>query len=144
MKVREIMSSPIVIISPDEMISEAAEKMSSYDVGVLPVKQKNKVVGMITDRDIVIRVIAERLDPKTTMVKQAMTREVMCCSEEDDVETAARMMEDRQIHRLLVLGSDDTLVGILSVADLACRAKDEHLTYEVLEKVCEPVHVECI
>jgi CBS domain-containing protein len=140
MKVREIMSSPVETISPDAMVSEAAEKMKSSDVGVLPVGQENKVVGMITDRDIVVRIIAKKLDPQNTKVEQAMTREVMCCSEEDDVETAAKMMEDGQIHRLLVLGSDDSLVGILSIADLACRAKDEHLTYEVLERICEPVH----
>lgn len=70
-----------------------------------------------------------------------MTREVMCCYEEDDVETAVKMIENKQIHRLLVMGSDDSLTGILSIADLACKAKDEHLTYEVLERICEPVHV---
>jgi CBS domain-containing protein len=141
MKVREIMSSPVETIGPYAMINEAAEKMKSSNVGVLPVEQGNKVVGMITDRDIVVRIIAEKLDPQNTKIEQAMTREVMCCYEEDDVETAVKMMENKQIHRLLVMGSDDSLAGILSIADLACKAKDEHLTYEVLERICEPVRV---
>ena len=140
MKIRDIMSSPVETISPKATITEAAEKMKSFDVGVLPVEQENKVLGMITDRDIVVRAIAKKLDPQNTKVERAMTREVMSCSGEDDVETAAKMMEDRQIHRLLVLGSDDSLVGILSIADLACRDRDEHLTYKVLERICEPAH----
>jgi CBS domain-containing protein len=114
--------------------------MKSFDIGVLPVKQKKKIVGMITDRDIVTRVIAKKMDPQSTKVNEAMSREVAFCSEEDEVEMAAKMMEEKQIHRLLVLGSDHNMAGMLSVADLACKARDEHLTYEVMERICEPVH----
>lgn len=142
MKVKEVMSSPAETISASTMIIEAAEKMKSLDIGVLPVEKDNKIVGMITDRDVVIRVIAKKMDPSATMVRQAMTPQVICCSEDDDVEDAAKMMEDKQIHRLLVMGSDNMPVGILSLGDLAYRTKGERFACEVLERICEPVHAE--
>lgn len=138
MKVKDIMSSPVDTVSSDAVITEAAQKMKSSDIGILPVQQENNVIGMITDRDIVIRVIAERLDPQTTKIEQAMTHEATFCSEDDEAETAAKMMEDKQIHRLLVLDKNNNLAGILSVGDLACKSTDEHLTYETLERICEP------
>jgi len=138
MKVRGIMSSPVETISPKAMITEAAEKMKSCDVGVLPVEKGNKVVGMITDRDIVVRVIAKKLDPQKHKGRTSNDRGAICCFEDDDIEAAAKMMEDKQIHRVLVLGSDDTPVGILSLGDLANRIRGERLACEVLERICEP------
>jgi CBS domain-containing protein len=140
MKVRDIMSSPVEMIAPDAMITEAAEKMKSSDVGVLPVEKDGDIVGMITDRDIVVRAIADKLDPQKTPVSKAMTFDPICCSEDTEMEEAARMMEVKKIHRLLVL-DDDTVSGILSIGDIAIKMRDEHLLYEVLEKVCEPSHV---
>jgi CBS domain-containing protein len=141
MKVREIMSSTVETIAPDAMITEAAEKMRLRDVGVLPVEKEGDIVGIITDRDIVVRVIADELDPKRTLVSKAMTFDAVCCSEDIDVEEAARIMEEKQIHRLVVLGDDNTISGILSIGDIAIKMKDEHLLHEVLEKICEPSHV---
>lgn len=140
MKVKEIMSCDVKKIDCDAMISEAAEKMKTVDVGILPVEKEGKIVGMITDRDIVLRVIAEYMDPGTTMVSEAMTDDVICCSEEEDVGEAARLMEDKQVRRLLVLRSDNTVAGILSVSDFALKTTDEHLTCEVLERICAPTH----
>lgn len=141
MKVRDIMSSPVEMIAPDAMITEAADKMKSYDVGVLPVEKDGDIVGVITDRDIVVRVIANELDPKRTPVSKAMTFDAMCCSENTEMEEAARMMEVKKIHRLLVLDDDDAVSGILSTGDIAQKMKDEHLLHEVLEKISEPSHV---
>ncbi len=140
MRVKEVMTSPVEMVSPDAMITEAAEKMKCFNVGVLPVVKEDDVVGMITDRDIVLTVIAEKLDPQTTNVAQAMSCEAFYCYEDDDIEAAAIVMEHKQIRRLLVMGSDNTLRGILSIGDIACKTRDEHMTYELVEKVCEPVH----
>jgi CBS domain-containing protein len=141
MKVREIMSSPVEMIAPDAMITEAAKKMKSSDVGALPVEKDGDIVGMITDRDIVVRAIADKLDPQNTPVSKAMTFDPICCSEDTEMEEAARMMEVKKIHRLLVLDDDDAVSGILSIGDIAMKMGDEHLLYEVLEKICEPSHV---
>jgi CBS domain-containing protein len=93
---------------------------------------------MLTDRDIVVRAVAAGLNPKMTVVKDVFTPEVLCCSEEDDIETAARIMEDNQVRRLVVLGDDQAVVGMLSLGDLALKTSNDHLAYEVLERVCEP------
>jgi CBS domain-containing protein len=141
MKVKEIMSSPVETISSDATITQAAEMMKSFDVGVLPVEQEDEVVGTITDRDIVVRIIAKKLDPENTPVSRAMTADPTCCAEDTDMEEAAKMMEEKKIHRLLVLGSDNEIAGVLSIGDIARKMKDEHLLHEVLERVCEPAHM---
>ncbi len=140
MQVKDIMSSSCEKIDFNATITEAAQKMQSSDVGILPVEKADEIMGVITDRDIVLRVLAEKLDPKTTAVNKVMTTDVITCYEDDDIQDAAKLMEDNQIRRLLVLDRNDSLAGILSVADFAVKGKDEHLSYEVLEKVCEPVH----
>lgn len=140
MKVSEIMSSPLEVVSSEATISNAAEKMKSFDVGVLPVMKEDEVVGILTDRDIVIRVIAENLDPQKTQVKKAMSTDIWSCPEDMELEDAAMLMEEKQVHRLLVLGDDGAVTGILSIGDIARKTQDEqdHLIHEVLEKVCIP------
>ncbi len=142
MQVREIMSSNVKQIGSSAMIAEAAERMRKYDVGVLPVIQDRKTIGLITDRDIVIRAVAAGIDPRTTPVKDVITPGAVCCNEHEEVEKAARLMEDNQVHRVLVVDSENKMVGILSVGDLAMKTSDEHLAHEVLERVCEPVRGE--
>jgi len=138
MQVKDIMSSPCEKIDFNATITQAAQKIKSSDVGILPVEKGDEIVGVITDRDIVLRVLAEKLDPKTTAVNKVMSTDVTTCYEDDDIRDAARLMEDKRIRRLIVLDRNDSLAGILSVADFAVKSKDEHLSYEVLEKVCEP------
>lgn len=138
MKVKEIMNSPVKIISSDAMITQAAGMMRTFNVGILPVTREDEIVGMITDRDITVRIVAEKLDPQKTPVGKAMTSDVTCCSEDMDMEEAAKMMEEKKIHRLLVLGSNNKIAGVLSTGDIARKAKDEHILHEVLERVCEP------
>jgi CBS domain-containing protein len=141
MKVRDIMSSPVEIISPDAMITEAAEKMKSQDVGVLPVEKDGDIVGVITDRDIVIRAIADEMNPQKTPVSRIMSADITSCSEDTEMEEAAKIMKEKQIHRLLVLDDSGVISGLLSVSDMARKMNDEHLLCEVLEKICEPSHV---
>jgi CBS domain-containing protein len=139
MKVREIMSSHVVQIADNMNVVKAAQKMQSADVGALPVQKDNKTIGLVTDRELVVRAISAELDPKTTPVKEVMSPDVLCCSEEDDIETAERIMEDNKVHRLVVLGRDNIVVGVWSLGDLALKTSNEHLAYRALERICEPV-----
>ncbi len=138
MKVREIVSRRVRQISSSAMLSEAADRMRALDSGALPVVEDSRIVGLVTDRDISVKAAAAGLNPRTTPVRDVMTTNVACCSEEDDVEQAARTMEDHQVCRLVVLGPDRKAVGILSVADLALTSGGEHLPYRKLEAMCEP------
>jgi CBS domain-containing protein len=99
-------------------LTEAAEKMRSLNVGFLPVKEGTRLAGLLTDRDIVIRGLAEGLDPGSTQVKDILSSEVVYCYDDDSVEDAARLMEDNQIRRLIVVNHDQTPVGIVSIGDL--------------------------
>jgi CBS domain-containing protein len=140
MKVREIMSSHCEKIDFDSTVSEAAEKMMSSDIGVLPVDKGGKIVGMVTDRDIAIRAIAQYLNPEKTPVSRIMSSDVVYCYDDDDIEDAESKMEEKQVRRLLVLNSDNERpVGILSISDLAVKASGEKLACKALEKICEPV-----
>lgn len=139
MKVQEIMSSHVVQIPNNANLVKAAQMMQSADVGALPVQKNNHTVGLITDRDIVVRAISAELDPKTTPVREVMTPEVLCCSEDDEIEKAERVMEENKVHRLVVLGRDNTIVGVLSLGDLALKTSNEHLAYRALERICEPL-----
>lgn len=138
MQVKEIMTSNIETISSETNLTEAAQKMQELEVGALPVWEGGELVGMITDRDITLRAVAEGKDPTTTQVKEVMTPEVFCCCEEDDIHEAAEMMEEKSIHRLLVINSDNAPVGFVSLADFAVKSHDERLAWEILEKISEP------
>jgi CBS domain-containing protein len=137
-QVKDVMTRQVEVIHPDRTLEEAAEKMKALDVGVIPVCDGDRLVGMLTDRDIVTRVIAEKRDPHATRVREAMTSAVISCYEDDDVQGAARRMAEEQIRRLAVLGHDQRLVGIVSLGDLAVHTADTRLGGEVLETVSEP------
>ncbi len=138
MRVNEIMTRGVEVVSPQDTIRTAAAKMDDLNVGVLPVCDGQRLVGMITDRDITVRSTAEGLDPWTGHVRDAMTPEVISCSEDDDVAEAARLMKEKQIRRLPVMSRANDLVGIVSLGDLATGAADPGQPGEVLRKVSEP------
>lgn len=140
MKVKNLMTTGAECISSDASIQEAAQRMKNLDVGPLPVCESDRLVGFLTDRDIVIRGVCEGCDNTTTKVKDVMTRGIVCCFEDDSVEDAARTMQERQIRRLVVLDGNKRLVGILSLGDLAVETQDEHLASETLERISEPIH----
>jgi CBS domain-containing protein len=139
MKVREIMSQPVSQISASAMLSEAADRMRRCNTSALPVVEDNRVVGVITDRDIALKAAAAGLNPTTTPIRHVMMRPAVCCSEEDEVEDAARIMEGHQVHRLVVLRADGKAVGILSVGDLALQAGGEHAGRLARQPRCEPI-----
>lgn len=137
MKILEVMSRDIEVIEPEATLRQAAERMCALDVGALPVCDGERIQGMLTDRDIVVRGLAVGLEP-TAPVEQVMTREVAWCYDDDDIEDAAQLMRDRQIRRILVLTRVGELVGILSLGDLATDLQDDRLSGSVLGEVSEP------
>lgn len=141
MRVRDVMTEHVECIAPDATMCKAAEKMRDLDVGPLPVcSDDERLIGMITDRDITIRGVAEGLDPKRATVRDLMTPGIVCCHEEEDISAAIRLMKDNQIRRLVVLNHDNRLVGIVSLGDLAVDMGDDQLVGSTLEAISEPAH----
>ena len=120
MKVREAMTGDVRVADPERSIREAARLMADQDIGALPVGENDRLVGMITDRDIAIRAVAEGLGPDTK-IRDVMSREVMYCFDDEDIDDAAHNMGDIKVRRLPVLNRDKRLVGIISISDLAGR-----------------------
>jgi CBS domain-containing protein len=140
MQVNEVMTRGVECVRPDDSLQHAARKMRDLDVGPLPVCGDNdRLVGMITDRDIVIRAVAEGWDARSKKVSDVMTPDVVYIFEDQDVDEAARMMRERQIRRLVALNRDKRLVGIVSLGDLAVETGDRDLAGKTLEHVSEPV-----
>jgi CBS domain-containing protein len=141
MQLRDIMTHEVHVIPPETTLRHAAQKMKSWDLGVLPVCQDDKLVGVITDRDIAVRAVAEGKDPDSCCVGDTMTAELIYCYEDEDVEKAAMLMEEKQIRRLPVMNRSRHLVGIVSLGDLAVRQRDGTLSGQVLGQVSQPKQV---
>lgn len=135
---KDIMTDHVDVISPDATAEDAASKMRDLNVGAIPVCDEEGLVGMVTDRDLVVRVMAARRDPKAVRVGEAMTPEVSYCFEDDDVEKAVQLMSQKQIRRLPVLSKAKKLVGIVSLGDLAVHGIDTKKSGDVLEHVSQP------
>jgi CBS domain-containing protein len=118
MKVSEAMSRDIRIASPDETICDAAKAMAAIDAGALPVGENDRLVGMITDRDIAVRAVAQSKGPETP-IRDVMTKDVKFCYEDEDLKHVASNMGDNRLRRLPVLNRDKRLVGIVSLGDVA-------------------------
>jgi len=137
MQVKDIMTAGVECVSPDDTLQDAARKMKLLDVGPMPVCRDDRVIGMLTDRDITVRGTAEGLDPKTARVRDAMTEDVISCFEDQDVTDATKLMEDRLVRRILVMNREDRLVGIVALGDVALGAKKKEVG-DVLREVSEP------
>jgi CBS domain-containing protein len=140
MNVNEIITRDAEVIRPDTVLVEAAQKMNAFDIGMLPVCDGDRLVGMVTDRDITVRGVAQGYDPKTARVRDVMTPEVIYCFDDEDVNEVAKKMEEKQVRRLPVLNRNKRLVGIISLGDLAVRSGREKLAGEILGRVSEPSH----
>ena len=136
-KISEVMSSDVQTISPDATIEEAAQEMRDGDFGLVPVAEDEELLGVITDRDIAIRAVAEGRDP-STLVREIMSEEVVWASEDDSVEDAARIMSDHQIRRLSVVDAEQHLVGIVSLGDFAVDSADIEPVVEALSDISRP------
>jgi CBS domain-containing protein len=137
-QVKDVMTREVATVAATASLEAAAAMMSELDVGPLPVRDGEKLVGVITDRDIIVRAIAAGLDPIQARVGDALTPIVVSCFEDQDVRDAERLMEEHQVRRLVVLTRDNRLAGIVSLADLARRTEDEAQIGHVVEAISEP------
>jgi len=135
MKIKDVMTTSVECVRPETTLQEAAAKMKSLNVGSLPVCEGDRPIGIITDRDIVVRAIADGRDPRTARVPEVMTAEVVSVPETADVKDAARLMKDRQIRRIVVVDPNKRVVGIVSLGDIAVDTHDDKMSGDVLEKV---------
>lgn len=138
-KVRDIMTRSPRCVPPDTTLTEVAKIMGELDVGSLPICDDDRLTGMITDRDIVLRAVAQGRDPRSTTVREVMSGSIAFITEDDDVEKATRLFEAKRIRRLPVLTREKRLVGIVSLGDLAVNA-GAGLGGEALKEISEPSH----
>ena len=124
MQVQEIMTPTVRIADPNMTIRDAAKCMRADNVGALPVGENDRLVGMVTDRDIVVRAVAEVRSPGNTTVREVMSEGICYCFGDDDAEAAAQIMATHQVRRLPVLNRGKRLVGVIALADLG-RSEDE-------------------
>lgn len=136
MLVRDVMTSRAEAIGSGETIQAAASKMRELGVGALLVREGERVVGIVTDRDIVVRSVAQGRSPLEADVRSVMTPQVIDCSEDDELEAAVRRMESGAVRRVVVLDEEKRPVGLLSVDDVALRSPE--LAGEIIEHVRAP------
>ena len=136
MIVSEVMSTEVFVATPDQTLRDAARSMADLDTGVLPVGEDDKLIGIVTDRDIVIRGVAEERDPNTTTVRDVMSLGVCSCYDDEDVQDVAEQMAELQLRRLPVVNREKRLGGIVSLGDLSQRANTS-LSGEALQGVSE-------
>ena len=136
MKVREVMTTTVATVRPDQTAQEAASFMLNSDAGSIPVTDGDKLIGMITDRDIAVRGVAQGHGPDTP-VRDLMSDGLICARDDDDVEEVAMKMADAQVRRLPVIDGDDRLCGIVSLGDLSREASDTAAS-QALEGVTQP------
>jgi CBS domain-containing protein len=140
MEIRELMTRDVECIPADATLRDAANRMEALNVGSLPVcdRDRDRLIGMVTDRDITIRSFADGRDPREKNVREAMTPKVVSCFEDQDVGEAIRVMNENQIRRLPILNRHKRLVGIVSLGDVAVEIGDKQLIGKVLERISEP------
>jgi CBS domain-containing protein len=123
--VASVMTAPVETIDAGETVAVAARRLRNANVGMLPVLDRGTLAGVVTDRDLVVRVVADARDPQTTAVRDVMTEGVAICSADDTLPTASAIMVRKAVRRLVVLNADGSLAGVVSVDDLATVAADE-------------------
>ena len=136
MKVSEVMTTDVETISSEQTAREAASFMLRADAGSIPVCEGERVIGMITDRDIAVRGVAEGRGPDTP-VSELMSDGIICAHEDDDIDSVAQRMSEEQVRRIPVLDSDEKLVGIVSLGDLTRETQGE-VAHQALEGVSAP------
>lgn len=131
-KIRDIMTKDVDVIHPNASLVQAADKMKRHNVGVLPVCDGDKLKGMVTDRDIVVRALADKKSLDQTRVSEIMSRGVYYCYDHESSSEAADIMQDKKVRRLVVLNKDKRLVGMLSLEDLAMEKRSGDLIRKTL------------
>jgi len=134
MKVKKIMHKGVEWVSPDTLVTALAKKMRKSDIGVIPVGENDRLIGMVTDRDITVKGVANGKDLSKLTARDVMTKGVIWCRDSDDVADAARTMESKQVRRLPVIDKDKRMVGMLSLGDIS-QAASRRLSAEVTKAV---------
>ena len=137
MKLRDIMTRNVETVSANSDLVEAANIMARHDIGFLPVEDGD-IAGVVTDRDIVVRAIAEGRDPRATKVREIVTPGAEVLLEDDEVDEVVKLMQTKQIRRVLVTDGSGAYVGVVSLGDLAAQGHETELSGQALESVCAP------
>ena len=129
MKVKDVMHKGVDWVSPDTPVPELAKLMREHDIGAIPIGENDRLIGMVTDRDIVCKGLAEdSFDPSNTTARDVMTPGIHCCRDDDDLAKAVRHMEELKVRRLPVINKSKRMVGILSLGDLSRSASGDLLS----------------
>jgi predicted transcriptional regulator len=136
MKVKDAMHAGVTWVEPDTRVAELARRMRDEDIGSIPIGENDRLVGMVTDRDIVIKGLADGRDVDSLTARDVMTGPILYCRAEEEVEDAVRIMEEHEVRRLPVINENKRMVGMLSMGDIAdCASRD--LTAEVTRAVAD-------
>jgi CBS domain-containing protein len=136
MKVKDAMHKGVEWVAPDTPVSEIARRMRDKDIGAVPVGENDRLVGMVTDRDIACRAVAAGKDLSKTSARDIMTKGIVYCRDTEELDDALRIMEQKKLRRLPVINEKKRMVGMLSLGDIAHSATHE-LTGEVVSAVAE-------
>jgi CBS domain-containing protein len=141
MKSDEVMTKNPICCLPDAMATKVAQLMKRENIGSIPVienEQAHKLVGIVTDRDLAMKIVAEGLDARSTKVEAVMTRKVVTCRAEDDLQIALDAMSEHQLRRIPVVDKDNTILGIIAQADVATRANQPEKTAAMVKGISQP------
>lgn len=138
MRIKDVMTPTVWTVRPEQTLRQCARLMKTRGVGVVPVCRARRVLGIVTDRDLVVRGLAGRLDPDTATVAAVMSRDPAWCRAEEDVEAAAQVMESRRVRRLPVLDEGGHIVGLISIDDIARLSEERELAGDVLQETAAP------
>ncbi len=139
-KARDVMTKDLIYASPQDTVSHVAQLMKREDIGpvlIVDNEESKRLVGIVTDRDLALKVVAEGRDPQTTTVEEVMSRKLITCRPDDDIENAMKAMAQYQLRRIPVVEDDNRLVGIISQADVATRVDEPEKTAEVVKEISE-------
>jgi CBS domain-containing protein len=138
MKLKEIMTSDVEVLHPNDTLQTAARKMRERDIGFLPVVDGDELIGVLTDRDLVMRGLATGMQPQAMVGREMLTAPAICVHDDQGVDEATRLMRENQIRRLVILErGDGRITGVVSLGDLAINA-DKTTSGEVLQQISEP------
>jgi len=137
MKVAKIMHKGATTIAPDTAVAAIAKTMAKNDIGAMPVASKGKIVGMVTDRDIACRAFADGLDMESLSARDIMSKKVVSCQQDDEIEDALKLMRKKRVRRLVVLDGKDKVAGMLSLGDMAAHLTPKQ-SKRVLKAVAQP------
>ena len=138
MKIKDVMTQDVRFVTPETPLSEIARQMRDEDIGVVPVVENDRMIGMVTDRDIVVRVVAEDKDVRSATARDAMSPQVLYCFEDQSVEEVLENMAENQVRRLPVVNREKRLVGFVSLGDLSKAAKKK--AGDALKEISQPTH----